>query len=191
MTFNYFLDGEVIVDYNAQILGDDRINGTVHPFAPDFLAVMRFGLWKRAGPAPLNQIVRDTRALMYLDDLPTGTASTGGPHNAVLTHALISADITFNYGEPFILETHLRVDGFVDTGSGSADTPYVNSVTVDFLDTARLVAIINPVHPDAEVNGLGGSYNHLVRSDVPAVPIPAAGHLVGSALLILFGRRRA
>ena len=189
MTFNYFLDGETIVDYNAAVLGDDRINGTVHPWAPDFLAIMRFSLWKRSGP-DTGPVLNENRVLMRLDDLPTGAIFPGGPHNAVLSHALISAEVTFNYGEPFALLTKLRVDGFVDQGSGGANTPYVNEVSVDFLNTARLVAIINDAHPEAEVTGVAGSYGHLVRSDVPAVPVPAAGWLFGSALLLFIRRQR-
>ena len=191
MSFFYLLDGETIIDYNATTLGDDRINGTVSPWAPDFLAVMRFNIVQRTA-TKTTRVLSDTRALMSLDDLPTGTASTGGPANAVLSHALISGNVTFNYGEPFALSTELRVDGFVDQGSGAADTPYINEVTVDFLNTARLVAIVNEDHPDAIVTGLGGNYSQLVTDTAPQVPLPAAAWLFTSALLLIgrFGFRK-
>ncbi len=135
-----------------------------------------------------------TRVLSFepqLDPGPTNVvASPGGP--------TISDPITFTYGVPFGIRVSLYVWAQSDNHYlGYTFTPSyfeyygggtIDSVTVDFLSTAELIAIVIPDDPAARVLGDSATnYTGLVSTEVP---LPATLWLVLAGLPLLGRRRR-
>lgn len=63
---------------------------------------------------------------------------------------------------------------------------------VDFLNTAELVAIVNPDDPAASITGVNLDYSAFVTATEPAVvPLPAAAPMLAVAIGLLgFARSR-
>ncbi|MDP6544054.1 MAG: PEP-CTERM sorting domain-containing protein [Phycisphaerae bacterium] len=134
-----------------------------------------------------------TRVLDYYANLSPGpmqiTATPGGP--------TVTSDINFTYGAPFGIRTILGVwaqtdnfylwEGgnpyFIHYGGGTID-----DVTVDFLSTAELVAVVIPNDPTAQVmGGSGADYTPLVATEAPE---PATMMMLMSGMAVTLWRRR-
>jgi hypothetical protein len=134
-----------------------------------------------------------TRVLDYhtpLDPGPTQVLATpGGP--------TVTVPFTFTYGVPFGIRTSLTVWAETDNGWLWTDlSPYfenygggaIDEVTVDFLSTAELIAIVIPDDPAAHVRG--GSlvdYTDLVST---VAPLPTTMALMGLGLVGVLARRK-
>ncbi len=136
------------------------------------------------------------RFLDFSQDIGSGQLqidpTTNGP--------TVTAPIDFIYGTPFGVSVALRTSGLSDNrylfttfsphfeyyGGGSID-----SIVVDFLNTAELTAIVIPGDAGARVYGESGvHYSGLVTTGLPAVPLPPAVWLFGSGLIGLLGVAR-
>ncbi|MGD9603124.1 MAG: hypothetical protein AB7O21_17790 [Gammaproteobacteria bacterium] len=108
-------------------------------------------------------------------------------------------DVPFVYGEPFGLSVSFQAFAEVDrTDPTTLFSPFrelrgeglIGDLSLDFADTAALMAIVNALHPDAGVTGRTFDYTPFVTDVVPVpVPIPSAMCLILVPLLASLRRR--
>lgn len=123
------------------------------------------------------------------------TVINGGFYNVFLPNGHYSFDIPFIYGEPFGLETAFSTEiwtpsRFINQTSNPFflhyGFPIFSEMEVDFLNTAELVAIVNPDDPAASITGVNLDYSAFVTATEPAVvPLPAAAPMLAVALGLL------
>ena len=186
MSFIYYVDGVA-----------DAIGVPGETPAQDFsVATVTLGM---------NKYVSDggTPALPILEQLGSDTfevinsQSLGG--DAVGQYSfnfddVVSFDVPFEYGVPLALQTTLSIavatdNDFIQVLFG----PYreiwgggvIENIFVDLFNTAELVAIVNPLQPNATVTGVNFDYSSLVTDSIPQVPIPPALWLLASALAVV------
>lgn len=129
------------------------------------------------------------------------TVTNGGFYNVFLPNGHYSFDIPFNYDEPFGLNTAFSIESWTPSQFiGQRSNPFFldygfsifSEMEVDFLNTAELVAIVNPDDPAASITGVNLDYSAFVTATEPAVvPLPAAAPMLAVAIGLLgFARSR-
>ncbi len=203
LTFVYDVDGSTIVDYDRTDLKTLRDAGDLTNPVIVFVGMQAVQyLSDGFGGTNDTLVMNDTRvAVAKANLLDSSMVSNGsGPSNLFQHNLRFSFDVPFKYGEAFGLKTLLNVFVSPDpTFQGTLHNPFfelwgsrfLDEVNSDFLNTAELVAIVNPDAPNAAITGASFDYSALVSAEAPsAVPVPASIWFFLSAVGVL-ARRRA